>query len=314
MFKEASRKKSKLRLAIAGPSGAGKTKTALALATGLGGSIAVIDTENKSACKYAKSKTNPDGYTFQVAELSDYAVESYIEAIEEAKKLNINVLIIDSMTHAWQELLERVERVGRVKFKGNSYAGWSEGTPLQNRFIKAIVHYPNHIICTVRVKTKYDDEKDEKTGKIKKVKIGLSPEQRSNVEYEFDIYMEIDMDHTSHITKARGMDQMQDVYTENTVESKGKNSEELGKKILYLLNDGEEDENYNDPSLEIYAKALELAEKGDKNIWWDYVKSNKSKLSDVDYDEVILKSKEILLKSIDNIQSPLSLDNSSGVH
>ena len=47
-FQKAERKKSKLRLALTGPSGSGKTYGALLVAKGLGGKIAVIDTEKGS--------------------------------------------------------------------------------------------------------------------------------------------------------------------------------------------------------------------------------------------------------------------------
>ena len=45
-FKRASRKQAKLRMAITGASGAGKTYSAILLALGLGGKIAMIDTEH----------------------------------------------------------------------------------------------------------------------------------------------------------------------------------------------------------------------------------------------------------------------------
>jgi len=48
-FRKAERKKAKLRLGLVGPSGSGKTFSALLIAKGLGGKIAVVDTENGSA-------------------------------------------------------------------------------------------------------------------------------------------------------------------------------------------------------------------------------------------------------------------------
>ena len=48
-FKKQKKKKAKLRLGITGPSGSGKTYSSLRLAKGLGGKIAVIDTEKGSA-------------------------------------------------------------------------------------------------------------------------------------------------------------------------------------------------------------------------------------------------------------------------
>ena len=51
-FRKAERKQAKLRLGITGPSGSGKTYSALLIAKGLGGRIAMIDTENGSGDLY----------------------------------------------------------------------------------------------------------------------------------------------------------------------------------------------------------------------------------------------------------------------
>lgn len=49
LFKKAERKQAKLRLGLVGPAGSGKTFSALQIASGLGGKVAVIDTERGSA-------------------------------------------------------------------------------------------------------------------------------------------------------------------------------------------------------------------------------------------------------------------------
>src|SRR5690606_35679191 len=87
-FKKAERKQAKLRLALAGPSGSGKTYSALLLATGLGGRIAVIDTEHGSASLYA------DLVDFDAMELhAPYSPERYIEAIIAAEQAGYDTLI-----------------------------------------------------------------------------------------------------------------------------------------------------------------------------------------------------------------------------
>ena len=55
-FRKAERKKAKLRLGIVGPAGSGKTYSSLLIAAGLGGRIALIDTENGSGDLYAGRK------------------------------------------------------------------------------------------------------------------------------------------------------------------------------------------------------------------------------------------------------------------
>ena len=77
-FKKATKSQSKLRLGLVGPSGSGKTFTALQIATGLGGSIAVIDSERGSASKYA------DLFDFDVLELQTFSPKTYVNAIKAA--------------------------------------------------------------------------------------------------------------------------------------------------------------------------------------------------------------------------------------
>ena len=122
-FTKATKSSVKLRLALFGPSGSGKTYTSLRMATGLGGKIAVIDTERGSASKYA------DRFTFDVLELPTRTVDTYVEAIAAAETAGYEVLIIDSLSHAWQELLVEIDRLAKAKYRGNSLCAWSEGTP-----------------------------------------------------------------------------------------------------------------------------------------------------------------------------------------
>lgn len=51
-FRKAEKRKAKLRLAITGTAGSGKTYGALLIAQGLGGKIAMLDTENGSGDLY----------------------------------------------------------------------------------------------------------------------------------------------------------------------------------------------------------------------------------------------------------------------
>ncbi len=52
-FQKATRKKAKARVGIVGPAGSGKTFSSLQIAFGMGGKVAVIDTEHGSADLYA---------------------------------------------------------------------------------------------------------------------------------------------------------------------------------------------------------------------------------------------------------------------
>ena len=190
MFKKAERKQAKLRLALTGPSGSGKTYSALMIAKGMGGKIAVLDTEHSSASLYS------DLVDFDVAELSaPFSPERYVEVIKGAEK-EYDILIIDSMTHEWNGtggILETNTSIANAKFKGNTYAAWGETTPRHNRFIEAILQSSLHVIVTMRSKQDFILT-EGRNGKQAPKKIGMAPVQRDGMEYEFTVVLDISND------------------------------------------------------------------------------------------------------------------------
>lgn len=222
MFKKAERKQAKLRLALAGPSGSGKTMSALLMAKGLGGRIAVIDTEHGSASLYA------DIADFDVLELhAPYSPERYAEAITAAEQAGYGVLIIDSYSHEWTGsggCLESNEKLAHQKFKGNTWAAWNETTPRHRKLTDRILTSPLHIICTMRSKT----ETVQGEGK-KVIKLGMKSEQRDGTDYEFTVVLDITHDgHAAIASKDRTkLFEQPEVISEDT-----------GRRLLAWLNDG----------------------------------------------------------------------------
>lgn len=205
MFRQATRQQSKLRLTIDGPAGSGKTYTALRFAHALAnngqnnGRIAVIDTERGSASKYIGEA--PDGipWLFDVAELTTFSPEKYTQLIEYAGRSGYSVLVIDSLSHAW----EGKEGALEIKQKiGESWSAWRHVTPIHNRMIDAILQAPMHVITTMRSRMEYVQEQDS-NGKTVIRKVGLSPIQRPGMEYEFDIVADIDYAHIMSVSKSR---------------------------------------------------------------------------------------------------------------
>lgn len=198
-FRKATKTQSRLRLSIAGPAGSGKTFTSLKLATEMGGKIAVIDTERGSASKYS------DQFEFDVLELDDFHPERYVEAMEAAEKAGYEILIIDSTTHEWNGkngILELHEAAIQRQRTKNSYTAWADVTPLHTRFIDAILGSRCHIIASVRSKTEYVQDKNDK-GQTEVRKVGMASIQREGMDYEYDIQMEMSVDHVGVITKTR---------------------------------------------------------------------------------------------------------------
>ena len=202
MFKQATRKQSKLRMTIDGPAGAGKSYTALRFAHQLanGGKVAAIDTERGSLSKYAGDA--PDGvpFEFDVLELAQFSPEKYTEAIVAAGKAGYAVLVIDSLSHAWEGTggaLEIKERQG-----GNQYTAWRAVTPIHNRMVDAILQSPCHVIATMRSRMEFVQETDA-NGRVSVKKLGLAPIQRPGMEYEFDLVCDMDYAHILTVSKSR---------------------------------------------------------------------------------------------------------------
>ncbi len=203
-FVKAERKKAKLRLALVGPSGSGKTYSALLLAKGLGGRVAIIDTERGSAELYADHPVI--GISYDVAQLEPpYTPERYITLIREAERAGYDTIIIDSISHAWMGeggLIESVDLIAKASKSQNKFRSWADVRPKEKRFIDAMLASPCHVIATIRTKTAWEVTKDE-NGKAKPVKIGLKPEQRDSIEYEFTTVLELAPEHLATVSKDR---------------------------------------------------------------------------------------------------------------
>jgi hypothetical protein len=187
-------------MALHGLSGSGKTFSSLAIATGLGSRIAVIDSEHGSSEKFA------DEFTFDVLPLAQFDPRNYIDAIHAAEAEGYDVVIIDSLSHEWigpGGTLEIVDKVTARSNSKNAYTtGWREATPLHNALIDSIVRCKCHLIATMRVKSDYVMTTNNRGGS-EPVKMGLTPVQRENMEYEFDIVGRITIEHKLIVEKTR---------------------------------------------------------------------------------------------------------------
>ena len=186
-FQKAERKKSKLRLALTGPSGSGKTYGALLTAKGIGGRIAVIDTEKGSASLYS------DIVDFDVLELSaPYTPERYRQAVQLAVNNGFDVIIIDSITHEWSGAggcLELHDEIAKAKFKGNTWSAWSETKARHRALIDDLLACHAHIIVTMRSKT--ETAQAEVNGRKQVQKLGMKAEQNDGIEYEFTTVLDL---------------------------------------------------------------------------------------------------------------------------
>lgn len=194
-LRKSERKKAKIKMALQGSSGAGKSYSALLIAKGLSGDdfskVAVIDTENGSSDLYS----HLGNYNVLTME-PPYTPEKYIEAIDICIDAGMDVIILDSISHCWEELIDF-----HSKLPGNSFTNWNKVTPRQKAFVDKILQSPAHFISTIR--TKQDYVLNLKDGKYVPEKVGLKAVQRDGVEYEFTIVFDIDSKHFALASKDR---------------------------------------------------------------------------------------------------------------
>ena len=190
----ASRKKAKIKMGLQGPSGSGKTYSSLLIAYGLTNDwskIAVIDTENHSAELYAHL-----GAYNVLSIAAPFSPERYIQGLEICEKSGVEVIIMDSITHEWENLLDF-----HASLPGNSFTNWNKITPRHNEFVQKILQSSCHIICTIR--TKQDYVLSEKNGKMIPEKIGLKSVQRDGMDYELTLVFDLNIKNQAIASKDR---------------------------------------------------------------------------------------------------------------
>jgi hypothetical protein len=267
VFRKAERKKAKARIALCAPSGGGKTHSALLIAKGMGGSIAVIDTENGSAQMEAGKKGIPD---FDVLTLeAPFEVSKYIEAIHAAEEAGYDVIIIDSLSHAWAGSGGLLERQGKIsKVTKNSYTAWGEVTPIHNLLIETMLQCKSHLIVTMRSKVEIVLEENER-GKMVPVKKGMAPIQREGMDYEFTICFDLEIG--SHLATA----------PKDRTSLFGMNpfvpSEKTGKELMEWLNGGASEHPGEDQTATFKEQLITLGMTQEK--WEEAVKKSWSDMT-----------------------------------
>ena len=207
--RKAKRQRRPLKIALEGLSGSGKTFTALRLAfalkrAGIGSRIVVADSENESAGLYDGVQMDGEAWEYEVCPipLAKQNPTGYGECYEFLVKAGFDIVIFDSLSHAWHGAMEKVDEHA-LKNKGDKFGGWAKVSPEQRRMLTALTDPRAHLIATMRVKSEYERTDDNGKARIKKV--GMKTDQRENTEYEFDCVVRLDPEqHTAHVEKVRG--------------------------------------------------------------------------------------------------------------
>jgi len=196
-FSLAVRYDAKLRMALGGISGSGKTYTALTFAQqicdmiGEDAAPAFVDTEGKSSEKYA------DIFKFHSMYMDDdHHPDKYVDAINAAVKYGYPVIVIDSLSHAWNG------NNGILQIVGGNWKNWKTVAPIEQKLWRTILTANIHIIATIRAREKVVAESDDR-GRVKPVNIGMELVQRKDSKFEFDIVGMMDRNNIMTIEKTR---------------------------------------------------------------------------------------------------------------
>ena len=216
-----------------GPTASGKTYSSLMLANGFVQAIRncteeeaykhilLIDTEYGRGSLYAG--TGEYNY-YEIP--APYDTDKLIKIIQEVNDdPEIDVIIVDSLTHFWSKKGGILEQKTLADSKGgNSYTNWNIYTSKFNDMIDTLLESPKHILITARAKSDTVMVENAK-GKLEPKTYGLKPELRDGFEFECDFTFNVDkVSHTLIVEKnIPGMELLYDPATP-----------ELGKLILAL--------------------------------------------------------------------------------
>lgn len=209
--KKAKRSRRPLKIGLEGLSGSGKTFTALRLAfamrrAGIGKRIVVADSENESAGLYDGIAIDGETWSYEVCQLppEKQNPNGYTECYQHLVSLGYDIIIIDSMTHAWKGALQKVDEVAARNKNDKFGAGWRTVTPEHEKMLRTLTDPNAHLITTTRVKGEY--ERVEGAGGRDKIKkVGMKADQRDGVEYEWDCLVRLDPEeHAAVVEKVRG--------------------------------------------------------------------------------------------------------------
>lgn len=194
-IREAKRQAIPLLIAIAGTSGSGKTYSALSMAAGLagGGKVGFLDSELGRGSMYADDEElmslMPEN-KYNISDITEpFTPAKYVRSIKEFIDFGCKVLVIDSISHAWDGYGGCQDIAENNKLRG--MPNWALAKMEHKKMMNVLTQCPMHIIFCLRAREKTKPMKNDQ-GKIEMVECGLSPIQEKNFMYEMTLSMMLD--------------------------------------------------------------------------------------------------------------------------
>lgn len=181
-----------LKCGILGFQGSGKTRTATEIAIGItkltkGKKCAMMDTESGSDYMIPIFKKN----SIDLFVHKGRAFKDAVDIISESEKAGFSVLILDSVSLIWTELMESYTKKLNRK-NGLYFQDWaalkSEWRQLTDAFLNSNIH----IIMCGRAAWEYEMDKNEDTGRNELLKSGTKMKAESEFGYEPSLLLEME--------------------------------------------------------------------------------------------------------------------------
>ncbi len=242
--------------------------------------ILLIDTEEGRGSLYS-SLGEYNYYKFE----PPYVTEKLDAIIQQINgDPNIEVIIIDSLTHFWTKdggLLEQKSILDNLG--GNSYVNWDKVGIKLNKTISTILASPKDMFLTLRAKMDTVLTPDD-SGKIVPKTFGIKPDFRDGFVFECDIVFNVDKEDHSLLVE-KGIPGMEKRYDKATIE--------FGKLLYEQMSN-----NASSPirTIDDVRKSIKaIAKKKQEYINLVQIEVNGKKLEEIDNMEYLLKVESKLL-------------------
>lgn len=287
-----------LKILLYGPTWSGKTMSSLLLAQGIVVAkrqlkdpekawqhIVLHDSEYGRGTLYAHLGT----YNY-IKKDAPYRTEDLVQDIQTLNAdPQIDVIIVDSFTHYWSKdggILE--QKAAKDKLGGNSYANWQDYTEKFNKAVTSLIASPKVVIATARAKSDRAIIQDT-AGKVAVKTYGLKPDLRDDIDFEFDIVLNIDKE-THSVIVDKGLVGMEPTYTPITMDF-GAWLETYYKQNAVIAKRTEHD----------VKESITQLVKDYKLVSWFQIDNNGRKIADMSLDE-LLAAEGRLIKHIKTSQ------------
>jgi len=192
-FEKAAAKQAKVKMALYGPAGSGKTFTAMLMAEGLaardGKRVAFVDTERGTDFLTKQRPGGPHPAPFDFDAIYTRSIKDVLTAVRALDTEKYGVLVIDSVSHLWQAMIDAQESrtsIGTIKMQD-----WGKIKRPNKELTDLVMGLPIHVFLCGRQKNVF--EEDEK-GDLKKTGVAMKAETEMPYEPHICARMEAKVD------------------------------------------------------------------------------------------------------------------------